>query len=152
MQRATGRRRSVHEFLMGLSGVALGAAMLLPAPGQETVGDLPAVAASGALAQVGKRARVELVVESSRLMADRRTCFLNSKKNHRDAGNFTVVIFREGLGRFAEAGIDDPAEHFSGRTIRVRGLVAERDGRAQIVVETPDQIEVVEVSPSSRGS
>jgi hypothetical protein len=150
----TGRRRWFLEVVPGLVAGAIGLVMLLPetVPGQEAVADPPAITASGALAQVGKRARVELVVESSRLMADRRACFLNSMKNHRDAGNFTVVIFRDGLARFAEAGIDDPAAHFSGRTIRVRGLVAERDGRPQIVVETPDQIEVVAVSPSSRGS
>ena len=41
-----------------------------------------------------------------------------------------------------------------GKTIRVSGLVAERSGQAQIVVESPTQIEVVEaadaVSPDAQ--
>lgn len=121
------------------------AASVAPARGQDAaVAELPTVASTEAGGHVGKQVRVELVVASSRLMADRGVCFLNSRKNHRDDDNFTVVIFRDGLGRFAEAGIDDPAEHFDARTIRVRGTVAERNGKPQIVVELPDQIEIIE--------
>jgi len=130
-------------LLWTLAVVSSGWSAGLAVAQEAAVADLPTIAATEARAHVGKKARVELVVESARLMADRRACFLNSRKNHRDAENFTVVIFREALGRFAEAGIDDPANHFDGRTIRVRGLVAERDDKPQIVVETPDQIEVV---------
>lgn len=138
-----GRRPAATWLLWALAVVSSGWSAGLATAQEAAVADLPTIAATEASAHVGKKARVELVVESARLMADRRACFLNSRKNHRDAENFTVVIFREALARFAEAGIDDPANHFDGRTIRVRGLVAERDDKPQIVVETPDQIEVV---------
>jgi hypothetical protein len=121
------------------------AASVAPVHGQDAaVAELPTVASTEAGGHVGKQVRVELVVASSRLMADRGVCFLNSRKDHRDDDNFTVVIFRDGLGRFAEAGIDDPAGRFDARTIRVRGTVAERNGKPQIVVELPDQIEIIE--------
>ena len=42
-------------------------------------------------------------------------------------------------------GIADPAEEYLGKTIRVSGMVEDRSGQAQIVVESPTQIEVVAV-------
>ncbi|MFM7136810.1 MAG: hypothetical protein ACKO1M_07045 [Planctomycetota bacterium] len=96
-----------------------------------------------ALSHVGEECTVEFVVENGRTLDDKDVCFLNSLKDHRDKGNFTAVIFRAGLARFAADGIDDPADEFLGKTIRVSGRVAERSGQAQIVVESPTQVEVV---------
>jgi len=113
-----------------------------------------AIAPEEALAHVGEECTVEFIVENGRKLADKEVCFLNSLKDHREKGNFTAVIFRDGLARFAADGIDDPADTFLGKTIRVSGLVAERSGQAQIVVESPTQIEVVEaadpVSPDAQ--
>ena len=112
------------------------------------------IAPEEALSRVGEEATVEFVVQAARKLDDKEVCFLNSLKDHREKGNFTAVIFRDGLARFAADGIDDPADAFLGKTIRVSGLVAERSGQAQIVVESPTQIEVVEaadpVSPDAQ--
>lgn len=99
-----------------------------------------------ALAHVGEKATVEFVVEGARKLDDKGVCFLNSLDDHRKEGNFTVVIFRDTLARFAADGVANPAATFLGKTIRVSGVVSERSGQAQIVVETPTQIEVVEVA------
>ncbi|MFM7206908.1 MAG: hypothetical protein ACKO4T_09600, partial [Planctomycetaceae bacterium] len=69
---------------------------------------------------------------------------LNSRANHRDKGNFTVVIFASGLAKFAEAGVADPAGHFQDKTIRVTGRVDLYRDQPQITVTTPEQIEVVD--------
>ena len=53
------------------------------------------------------------------------------------------MIFRGGLARFAADGIDNPSDAFLGKTIRVSGTVEERNGQAQIVVDSPTQIEVL---------
>jgi len=108
-----------------------------------TDADAPTVAVDAAASQAGQLCVVEMTVRSSRQLDDKETCFLNSAKNHRDEGNFTAVIFREGWARFREAGVDRPAEHFLDKEIRVRGVVSLRDERPQIVVSDPAQIEIV---------
>jgi len=105
-----------------------------------------AIPAAEALSHVGEECVVEFLVENGRKLDDKNVCFLNSLKDHREKGNFTAVIFRDGLARFAADGVENPADEFMGKTLRVSGLVAERNGQAQIVVESPLQIEVVEVA------
>lgn len=105
-----------------------------------------AIAAAEALSHVGEEGTVELVVANGRKLDDKNVCFLNSLKDHREKGNFTAVIFRDALARFAADGVDNPADAFMGKTIRVTGLIAERGGQAQIVVESPTQIEVIEAA------
>ena len=53
------------------------------------------------------------------------------------------MIFKGGLDRLKADGIENPAEHFEKATIRVRGVIEDRDGRPQIVVEEPGQITLV---------
>lgn len=107
-------------------------------PGQATV-----IAAEAAIEHVGDEVTVEFVVNGGRKLDDKEICFLNSKRNHRDSDAFTAVIFRTGLARYAADGIDDPAAEFQGKTIRVTGVIEDRNGQAQIVVASPAQIEVV---------
>ena len=108
-----------------------------------TESEVPVVAVDAAASLAGQLCIVEMRVRSARQLDDKETCFLNSAKNHRDEGNFTAVIFREGWARFREAGIDQPADHFREKEIRVRGVVSLRDERPQIVVSDPAQIEIV---------
>jgi hypothetical protein len=108
------------------------------------VADAPAtIGPAEAAAHAGQECVVEMTVRSTRHLAEKEMCFLNSAKRHRDEDNFTVVIFTTGLARLREAGIDQPAERYRDRTIRVRGVVQLRNERPQIVVESPTQIELV---------
>jgi DNA/RNA endonuclease YhcR with UshA esterase domain len=113
------------------------------------------IAPDEALSHVGKRVTVEFVVKAGRKLDDKEICFLNSKQDHREPGTFTAVIFRAGLIRFAADGVANPGEAFLGKTIRVSGTVEDRSGQAQIVVESPAQIELVDgddpVSPAAPG-
>jgi DNA/RNA endonuclease YhcR with UshA esterase domain len=132
------------KTLCCVSLAALAAALPAARAAQEAaVADAPAIAPDEAAAHVGEECVVTMRVASSRHLADAGRCYLNSQKDFRDAGNLTVVIFRRGLESFAEAKIDDPAEHFRGKTIRVRGTVALYKEKPQIEVESPDQIELV---------
>ena len=112
--------------------------------GETAVAEATVVDASTAADHVGEECVVEMVVRAARLLEDKQMCFLNTREDRREADNFTVVIFRGGLARFREADIENPADHFRDRTIRVRGVVAEHKGQPQIVVEDPEQIELVE--------
>src|SRR5262245_5891775 len=71
-------------------------------------------------------------------------CFLNSEEDFKDAKNFTVFIDNESLARFKEARIENPAAHFKGKTIQVKGKVTLYHDRPEIKVSGPDAIRVVE--------
>lgn len=101
------------------------------------------VAPEDAAAHVGTVCSVTMPVAGGRLMPDGSRCFLNSRADHRDKGNFTVVIFASGLEKFAEAGVADPAGHFKDKTIRVKGRIDLHREQPQIKVTLPEQIEVL---------
>jgi hypothetical protein len=125
--------------------VALVAAPPLARGADAPTATAPAVvAAADAGDHVGEECVVEMVVRAARALADKDVCFLNSEKDRRAEDNFTAVIFEEGLAKFRDAGIENPALHFLDRKIRVRGVVAEHKDQPQIVVRQPDQIEVVD--------
>lgn len=113
----------------------------------------PVIDSADALAHAGEECTIEFVVEAARKLPGKAVCFLNSCSDHRDEKNFTVVIFKGGLDRLRADGIESPAEHFEKATIRVRGVIEDRDGRPQIVVEEPGQITVVKaaVEPAAAG-
>jgi hypothetical protein len=121
-----------------------GIAVARVATAQEAAVAVDVIQADAAASHVGQEVCVEMVVRAARSLADKDMCFLNSRRDHRDAETFTVVIFKPGLERFGEAGIDNPALHFLDRKIRVRGTVATHKDRPQIVVEDPGQIELVD--------
>jgi hypothetical protein len=87
---------------------------------------------------------VEMTVKSSKnALAGRREISLDSEENFRDEKNLAAVISAAGAAKLKDAGIDDPAAHFKGKTIRVTGIIAVHDNRPRIVVEDPRQISVV---------
>lgn len=93
---------------------------------------------------VGKEVIVEFKVASGYFKDDTKPCFLNSKANKSDKENFVVVIFPKTLKDFKEAKIDDPAIHYAGKVIRVKGKVEEFMEKMQIVVKSTKQITLVE--------
>jgi len=89
----------------------------------------------------GKYLGRELIVEGK--VADTyhdlksNTVFLNFEKaypNH----CFTGVIFSSALYKFAQS----PEDYYLNKSVRIMGEVKEYQGRPEIILETPDQIEV----------
>lgn len=101
---------------------------------------------------VGEWCVVTMKVTSSRLMADAGRCYLNSHKDHRATDNFTAVIFKQGLDKFAKADVADPAKHFLDKTVRVTGTIELYKEKPQIKVELVDQIEVVDAPAEAAGA
>src|SRR5262245_60260003 len=95
--------------------------------------------------KVGEKVTVEMTVKSANL--GQGVCFLNSQEDSKDAKNFTVFLGRDALAKFKEAKIEDPAAHFKGKTVRVKGKVTLYREKPQIALDGPDQIEVVEKKP-----
>ena len=67
-----------------------------------------------------------------------KVCFLNFHRNWKRY--FTVVIFSSAFSRFPEP----PEKLYLNREIRVYGLVREYQGKPEIIVENPDQIEIIQ--------
>ncbi len=98
-----------------------------------------------AIKMVGKEVTVQMVVRSSKnALAGRHEIYLDSEEDFRDEKNLAIVITEEGAGKFKEVGIDDPAEHFRGKTIRVTGTVTRKDDRPRIEVSDPKAIRLIE--------
>lgn len=91
--------------------------------------------------KVNEKCTVEMEVQSA---GGRNNYFLNSKKDFRDDGNFTIFISKAAADKFKQAKVANPVEHFKGKTIRVTGTVSLYQEKPQIKVDTPEQIKVVE--------
>jgi hypothetical protein len=93
---------------------------------------------------VGKECTAEMTVKASKNAIPRHTYYLDSEEDFHDDKNLSVVIDYDNAPKFQKAGIDDPAEYYKGKTIRVTGKVTKEDDQVRIRVEDPKQIKVVE--------
>lgn len=66
-----------------------------------------------------------------------KVCFLNFHRNWKRY--FTVVIFASSFSRFPEP----PERLYLNKEIRVYGRIKEYQGKPEIIVESPDQIEII---------
>ena len=120
------------------------AAVCLAGPFVAAADDKPLTPAE-AIKQVNKQVTVEMLVRSSKnALAKRHEIYLDSEENFRDEKNLAVVITEDGAGKFKDSGIDDPAEHFKGKTIRVTGTVTLKEERPRIEVSDPKAIRLIE--------
>jgi DNA/RNA endonuclease YhcR with UshA esterase domain len=92
--------------------------------------------------KIGEQVTLRMAVKSDALRSG--VCFLNSEEDFKDAKNFTVFLDKEALAKFKEAKIEDPAGHYQGKTIQVKGKVKLYRDRPEIAVSGPDQIEIVD--------
>jgi hypothetical protein len=93
---------------------------------------------------VGKECTAEMTVKTSKNAVPRRTYFLDSEEDFHDEKNLAVVISYDHIAKFQEAGIDNPAEYYKAKRIRVTGKVIEEDDQVRIRVDDPKQIKLVE--------
>ena len=93
---------------------------------------------------VGERRTVETTILAAKDSQTRRESYLDSKADFSDEANFTVVISHDHLAKFRAAGIDNPAAHFKGKTLRVTGTLVREGQQVRIRVEDPVQIQKVE--------
>ena len=63
------------------------------------------------------------IARSSKNAAPRREYYLDSEEDFHDEKNFAVVISYDHADLFKKAGIDDAAEHYKGKSLRVTGKV-----------------------------
>jgi DNA/RNA endonuclease YhcR with UshA esterase domain len=105
-----------------------------------------AVGPAEAAKKVDSDVVLQMEVKSSAL--SKGVCFLNSEKDYKDADNFTLFIDKAALAKFKEAKIEDPAAHYKGKTVQVKGKIVLYRERPEIKVGGPDDIKVIEKSRS----
>jgi micrococcal nuclease len=67
-----------------------------------------------------------------------KVCFLNFDRNWRKY--FTAVIFASDF----EKSPPHPEDHYLNRTVRVTGLIKEYQGKPEIILKSPSQIEIIQ--------
>ncbi len=98
-----------------------------------------------AIKKVNEEVTVQMPVKATKNRLEKQgEIYLDSEEDFKDEKNLGIVITKDGAAKFKEAGVDDPAEHFKGKTIRVKGKVIIKEERPRIEVENPKQIEIVE--------
>lgn len=95
--------------------------------------------------QVGKEITVEMEVKAAKNALEKRgEIYLDSEENFRDDNNFAVVVTKKGAESLKAAGIENPADHYRGKTIRAKGKVTTVDGIPRIEVDDAEQISIPE--------
>ncbi len=72
--------------------------------------------------------------------------YLDSEKDYKHPDNLGVAISAKAAKMFRERGITDPAAHFRGKTIEVRGCVMVFDNHPFLPVLDPKQIRILKVA------
>lgn len=127
------RAKVIAAFVVGVSVLAVMAEDAKPLTPAEAV------------KKVNEKVIVQMEVKAAKNRLEKRgEIYLDSEEDFRDEKNLGVVITKAGAAKFKEAGIDDPAEHFLGKTLRVIGTVLLKEERPRIEIDDPDQIGIVE--------
>jgi hypothetical protein len=129
-----------------LHAIALGAGLLLFLDGE----DAEPLSPAEAIEQIGKpQIVVEMTVKSAKDRLEKRgIIYLDSEEDFADPKNLGVAISAEAAAKFKKSGVDDPAGHFKGKMIRVRGCIMRFEERPYLPVHDPRQIEVVATKKS----
>ena len=72
-----------------------------------------------ALQRLNEPVLVEMHVKRTKNCTCSSQYFIDCEENHRDPKNLGVVVTTAGAAKFKEVQIDDPADYFQGKTIRV---------------------------------
>lgn len=105
-------------------------------PPETQAAGIPVVDWRDAGRYIGRRCTVEGTIVATRNTG--KACFLNFHENWKKY--FTALIFANRFPRFPDA----PETYYRGKTVRVTGKIQDYKGKPEIIVESPDQIEIVD--------
>ena len=95
-----------------------------------------------AVKKVNEQVTLEMDVKDATLRGT--NCFLNSEKDYRDPKHLMLFIVKDALAKFKDAKIDDPAAHFKGNTVQVKGKIVLYRDKPEIKLSGPDDIKIIE--------
>jgi hypothetical protein len=103
------------------------------------------IAPEKAKEHANKKVTVQMVVSHTKNLLEKSSLvYLDSAKDFRSKENLAVTIRQPAADEMKKAGIDDPAKHYEGKTIKVTGIVKVKDDKARLDVDKMSQIEIVE--------
>jgi hypothetical protein len=105
---------------------------------------MEAISPVEALQRLNEPVTVEMHIKRTKCCTCSSQFFLDCEDNKHHPKNLGLIITTAGVTEFKKTGIDDPANHFQDRTIRVRGVVILKEGLPYIEVDNPNHIEIVE--------
>jgi len=107
--------------------------------------ELAPISPADAIKQIGKaQVLVEMKVQSAKDLLQRRgIIYLDSEQDFTDQNNLGIAISAEAAEQFKANGIPDPAGHFEGKMIRVRGCIMRFEERPYLPVHAAEQIVVI---------
>lgn len=124
-------------------------------PATPTAGNPPATAAKeipakSARQHLNERVTVQFKIQHAKFATDPDRVYLDSEKDYRHPKNLGILIEAAALPAFRKGGIEKPAEHYDGKTIRVTGKPFLRDDNVFIIAERPGDIEIIKtpISPA----
>ena len=108
--------------------------------------DLSPIAPAEAAQQIGKpEVVVEMVVKKAKDRLVRRgIIYLDSEEDFESDKNLGVALSAAAAAQFKADGVVDPASHFLGKTLRVRGCIMRFEDRLYLPVLDHAQITIVE--------
>jgi hypothetical protein len=102
------------------------------------------IAPAEAVKRVGETVRVEMLVKKAKDRLDKHgLVYLDAEGDFHSPTNLGVAITKAAATKFRANGIADPAAHFLGKSIRVRGEVLIFEKLPYLPVTDPAQIEIV---------
>jgi hypothetical protein len=110
------------------------------------VGDAKPISLAEAIKQIGKpQVLVEMHVRSVKYRIEKRgIIYLDSAEDFTSPNNLGVAISAEAAEKFKTNGMPDPAKHFMGKTIHVRGCIMRFEERPYLPVHSPEQIVMID--------
>jgi hypothetical protein len=107
--------------------------------------DLKPISPAEAIEQIGKpQVLVEMKVRATKDRLQKRGIInLDSEEEFTDPNNLGVAISAEAAEKFKAIGIHEPAKHFLGKTIQVRGCIMRFEERPYLPVYATEQIVIV---------
>jgi hypothetical protein len=103
----------------------------------------PRIRPEEARQHVGKQVEAVFEVKASKHSLKRKTVFLDSETDFRDERNLGIAISEQGQTDLKrKRNVDEPAEFYRGKTIRVRGEIILEDNRPYIKVDDADHLDL----------
>jgi hypothetical protein len=102
---------------------------------------LPRIKPEEARQHVGKKVEVVFEVKAAKHSLKRKTVYLDSELDFNSEKNLGIAITEQGIADLKQKrNVDEPAEPFRGKMIRVVGMVVMEDERPYIKIDDADQI------------
>lgn len=115
-------------------------------PGNQSQDKPKPITPAEAIKQIGKpQVVVTMTVKKAKERLEKRgISYLDSEEDFKHPDNLGIALSAEAARKFKEQGIADPAAHFLGKVIQVKGCVMKFEERVYLPVHDPAQISLVE--------